>query len=175
MRLEERRQGEFLAKGFFSFTILHEARTIRGNLVEHSSRFAEVHRLEVEAVDHRRDLDAHRLEIIVPRLVRLEGRRPEGDVVNAAASLASHWVVGPNLHDQVRTRAARPGLQHDVAIFWLGGIRNVILDPKAHDLGQHHQRRIRPHRGNRDRAEPANRELDRHGGLVPRRATWDCG
>ncbi len=86
-----------------------EARPDRRDLEQHAARLAEVDRLEVEAVDHRRRLPAALDHLVAPRLVLVDLRRPR-DVMHRARGLqpALRPAAGRRRRSRCACRRARP-------------------------------------------------------------------
>ena len=86
-----------------------EARRVGRDLEQHTSRLAEVDGREVLPIDDLGHLNAMRSELLLPKRLRRQVRRPEGDVMDRAASLPAPITdTGKDINQGARAATGHP-------------------------------------------------------------------
>src|SRR5690349_18872193 len=147
-----------------------EAGAVRGDLEEHTARLAEVDRVEVEAVNHRRRAQPGVLEALAPGDLLLIVRRAEGDVMNPADADTPARQVWPLLQMHLGAQAAGAGLVDAHAALRPSLIRRkrvVAGGAEAHRLREDVHGGLWPHRDQPYGMQAANLILGGNGAAGP--------
>lgn len=131
--LQEGRQGKMLAEVSEVF-IGGESRTVGRNLVEYASRFTEVDRSKVEAIDHRRDAESGARQMLLPGTVLFIVGSAKGNVMHATNAGLGVWKIGLNDEMQLRADTARPCFEDQNLLRTIEGI--LPGGAVSHEVGQ---------------------------------------